>query len=96
MLTITVQYPPSSSDISDSDLDVLRAFDGIIAHNTVALFISTLNPEWVVESGDHMSPLCILKIGRHEVLRRTVDELRTMTRDEFHKALIEASFNPDF
>lgn len=95
MLIITVQYPSSSTGFTEGDLQVLRTFDDTIARHSVALFASTLNPAWVVESGEYTSPLCCLKIGQCEVLRRTVAELRTMTEDGFHNALVEASFAQD-
>lgn len=95
MHELAVQYPALSSGISESDLEVLNGFHGILAQNSVSLFLSTANPEWVIEAGEYTSPLCCLKIRGRTVLRRTVAELRAMTPDAFRDALVEASRTQD-
>jgi hypothetical protein len=49
MLNVTVQYPPHFPDISESDLKLVGAFDGTVAHNFITQFVSALNPEWVAD-----------------------------------------------
>jgi hypothetical protein len=90
MQNITVRYPPLSAVFCEGDLEVLHTFESIIAQNCVALFSSTENPEWVLETDDHTSPLCCLRVGQRDVLCRTVAELRTITSDRFLDALFWA------